>query len=135
MLGTKEVKKQLEPKIIKNIHFLYCILGCDTTSRLHGIGKRLPIKKPRESQEFEKVSEVFLKDDVLPNEIIENGEKALLILYNSKGVNSLNVLRHQRNPMNTLNPTHWGWKKENNDFFPIQTDISPAPQNLLKILR
>ena len=69
------------------------------------------------------------------------------------GVNSLNVLRHQRflnkvathlthvdpsslpptsasakfhsfrvyfqvscwkNPMNTLNPTHWGWKKENN---------------------
>ena len=42
------------------------------------------------------MSEIFLKDDVLPNEIIENGEKALLILYNSEGVNSLNVLRHQR---------------------------------------
>ena len=37
--------------------------------------------------------------------------------------------------MNTLNPTHWGWKKENNEFFPVQTDISPAPENLLKILR
>ena len=87
-------KKQLEPKIIKNI--LHCILGCDTTSCLHGIGKRLSIKKLRENQEFEKVLKVFLKDEVLPNEIIENGEKALLILYNSKGVNSLNVLCHQR---------------------------------------
>ena len=54
------------------------------------IGKRLSIKKLRENQEFEKVSEVFLKDDVLPNEIIENGEKALLILYNYKSI-SINI--------------------------------------------
>ena len=93
MWSIKEVKKQLEPKMIKNILFLHCILGCDTTSRLHGIGKRLSIKKLRENQEFEKVLEIFLKDDALPNEIIENGEKALLILYNSKDV-SIPYIEH-----------------------------------------
>ena len=117
------------------------------------------------------MSKVFLKDDVLPNEIIENGEKALLILYNSKGVNSLTVLRHQiflnkvathvdpsslpptsaaakfhsfrvyfqvscwKTPMNTLTLHIGDGKKKIMFFFSVQTDISPAPENLLKILR
>ena len=39
------VKKQLGPDICSSILFLHAILGCDTTSQLHGIGKGNSLKK------------------------------------------------------------------------------------------
>ena len=33
---------------------------------------------------------------------------------------------------NTLNPTEWGWVLQGSSLFPIKTDVSPAPEELLK---
>ena len=36
---------------------------------------------------------------------------------------------------NNLNPEDWGWKLEDGTFVPIMTDESPAPDELLNIIR
>ena len=36
---TKKVKEQLSKEVCKNLLFLHAITGCDTKSRLHGVGK------------------------------------------------------------------------------------------------
>ena len=41
----KEIKKQLPKSITDNILFIHAVLGCDTTSRLQGIGKGVGMKK------------------------------------------------------------------------------------------
>ena len=40
----KAVKKQLGPEVCSHILFLHAVLGCDTTSRLYGIGKGTSLK-------------------------------------------------------------------------------------------
>ena len=34
-----------------------------------------------------------------------------------------------------LNPAEWGWKFENEKLVPIKTDLDPAPQFLLNVIR
>ena len=34
-----------------------------------------------------------------------------------------------------LNPTDWGWKREDGKLVPIPTDLEPAPDDLLKVIR
>jgi DNA polymerase IIIc chi subunit len=34
-----------------------------------------------------------------------------------------------------LDPTLWGWKSETGQFVPVRTDMSPAPAELLAIIR
>ena len=36
---------------------------------------------------------------------------------------------------NEMNPTEWGWKKENDQLIPIMTQNSAAPEELLKIIK
>jgi len=52
-------KKQLGPEICTHILFLHAILGCDTTSHLHGIGKGNSLKKFQSSQHFREQTKVF----------------------------------------------------------------------------
>ena len=40
-----------------------------------------------------------------------------------------------RNTQCVLDPCDWGWSKTDNRFFPIEMDIPPAPQELLKVIR
>ena len=35
----------------------------------------------------------------------------------------------------SMDPLLWGWKKEGNEFVPIMSDIQPAPDTLLRIIR
>jgi len=35
---------------------------------------------------------------------------------------------------NEMNPTEWGWKKENDQLIPIMTQNNAAPDELLKII-
>ena len=43
--NVKKAKNSLGSKVYTNILFIHAILGCDTTSRLYGIGKPLALKK------------------------------------------------------------------------------------------
>ena len=34
-----------------------------------------------------------------------------------------------------MNPPEWGWKKSDEKFMPLHTDLPPAPSEILKIIR
>ena len=68
---AQSVKKQLGHQVCEHILFLYAILGCDTTSRLHGIGKGNAMKKFREGGRFCEVAEVFNLSSASKEDIAE----------------------------------------------------------------
>ena len=44
-------------------------------------------------------------------------------------------IQQWKDPKCDLNPKDWGWFVKDGGLFPILTDIEPAPQELLKIIR
>ena len=99
--GKKDVcinsmKDKLGADICESLPFLHALLGCDTTSRLHGIGKGLALKKFKNNEAFRKMSETFMTPNKTQEEVYKAGETALLIVYNAKGETSLNSFRHNK---------------------------------------
>ena len=68
---AQSVKKQLGPQVCDHILFLHAILGCDTTSRLHDIGKGNALKKFREGGRFCEVAKVFNLSSASKQDIAE----------------------------------------------------------------
>lgn len=80
--SIQKSKQLLDPRVSRHILFLHAVLGCDTTSRLFGLGKGLVPKKITSDPVFLKQAEVFNREeDVTQQDIIEAGEKALVCLY------------------------------------------------------
>ena len=73
--NIKASKEKLGSCICSKLLFIHAITGCDTTSRLYGIGKTL--SKVQCSDEFTKISEVFMQENANKDDIISVGEKAL----------------------------------------------------------
>lgn len=94
--NIKKTKRALGKEICNQILFLHAILGCNTTSRAHGIGKKTSLKKAKSSSEFAKLAAIFNKDNATLDEVIQAGEKALACLYNGRIDESLNTLRYKR---------------------------------------
>lgn len=94
--NIKATKQLLGPDICKHILFLHAILGCDTTSRLHGIGKGTSLKKFKESDIFREQAEVFYAHSASTDDVAEAGERAMVILYNGKCTDTLDMLRYHR---------------------------------------
>ena len=92
----KQTKKDLGPYICSNILFLHAFSGCDTTSRLFGIGKAAVLKKFRTNKALQQAAKVFDSDSATAEEIQLAGEKALVATYNGKKDESLNALRLSR---------------------------------------
>ena len=76
--------------------FLHAFLGCDTTSRVHGLGKGLALKKYQKDRIFCEQASVLHDEGKTEEEVITAGEKAFLSLYNSKKEETLNALRYTR---------------------------------------
>ena len=57
--NMKVLKEKLGQDVCNDIFFIHAILGCDTTSRLHGIGKGTSLKKLCESHHFLNQAKVF----------------------------------------------------------------------------
>ena len=57
--NIKAVKQQLGVSVCSNVLFLHAILGCDTTSRLYGIGKGVSLKKFITTDDFRDQALVF----------------------------------------------------------------------------
>ena len=89
----KQVKNDIGPFARKHILFLHAFLGCDTTSRIFGIGKGTILKKFNLSIALQQAANVF--DSPISNheEIASAGEKAFVALYNGKAEDSPNTLR------------------------------------------
>ena len=72
------------------------MLGCDTTSRLFGIGKGTILKKFKANVELQKAAEVFDSTLSTSSQIESAGERVLVVMYGGKNNESLNSLRHRK---------------------------------------
>ena len=77
----KVTQSELGANICNNILFIHAILGCDTTSRLYGLGKELLLKRFTSSALFRDKAEQFCKKDATVDDVIDAGEAALVCLY------------------------------------------------------
>lgn len=82
--------------VSKNILFLHAILGCDTTSGVYGMGKKLLLTKIISDSVFRDQAKVFIMSEASKDDIITAGETALVCLYNGKFHQSINVLRYEK---------------------------------------
>ena len=89
----KQVKKDVGFFTCKHILFLHAFLGCDTTSRIFGIGKSTILKKFKLSTALQQAANVFDSPISTHEEIASAGEKVFVALYNGKANDSLNALR------------------------------------------
>jgi hypothetical protein len=94
--NIKAIKEQLGSELCENILFLHGILGCDTTSRLYGIGKGASLKRFKKNAVFREQAKVFNTPSASPDNVIAAGEKALVAIYNGKPSDTLDSLRYKR---------------------------------------
>ena len=94
--NIKATKEKLGQDICSNILFIHAFLGCDTTSRLYGIGKGTSLSKFKASSMFREQAKVFNSDSASTCEVVDAGEKALILVYNGKLPDTLDSLRHKR---------------------------------------
>jgi len=81
-------------KVIKKI--IHAIAGCDTTSRLFGIGKSIPLKK-MDNEHFRQQAAVFCETELSSNDAVtEAGEKAVVCLYGGKPCERLIDVRSRK---------------------------------------
>ncbi|GFO49180.1 hypothetical protein PoB_007568500 [Plakobranchus ocellatus] len=90
------MKTHLGPLICHFLPFLHAINGCDRTSRLFGVAKRLPLKKIKTDADFKTAAETFCTKGKTTAGIIASGEKALISLYGGRAGDTLDMLRHKR---------------------------------------
>ena len=94
--NIKATKEKLGQDICSNILFIHAFLGCDTTSRLYGIGKGTSLSKFKASSMFREQAKVFNSDSASTHDVVDAGEKALVLVYNGKLTDTLDSLRHKR---------------------------------------
>ncbi len=89
---VKEVKHQFAGDVVcRNLLFLHAITGCDTTSRLYGVGKATALKKLKNAHYLMEQAKVFGCRSTV-SDIVTAGEKALVILFGGKPGISLNKM-------------------------------------------
>ena len=91
----KRTRNILGNGICKILPVLHAFSGCDTASRIYGIGKGILLKKALSEQEFRDLTAVFLQD-ATHNEIEKAGESLFVRLYNGHPDQSLDELRFQK---------------------------------------
>ena len=94
--NIKAVKQRLGPDMCQHILFLHAVLGCDTTSRLHGIGKGASLKNYQTNNSFREQAIVLHSRSASTHDVTRAGERALVIIYNGRSTDTLDSLRHQR---------------------------------------
>ena len=80
--NVRATKEKLGQDLCSNILFIHTILGCDTTSRFYGIGKGAAISKFKASSMFREQANVFHSDSASTHDVIDAGEKTLVLIYN-----------------------------------------------------
>lgn len=78
---TKDIQvvlEQLGPEVCSNILFQHAVLGCDTTSRLYGIGKGTSLKKFKSSIHFRELARAFDVQSASTDDVIAAGEQVLV---------------------------------------------------------
>lgn len=87
------VAEALSETICRVLPVVHALCGCDTTSRLYGIGKGAALRKMREDSGFLKCIEAFCCQSGGKDTISSAGGKALVYLYGGKGNDTLDGLQ------------------------------------------
>ena len=94
--NIRATKEKLGQDICNNILFIHATLGCDTTSHLYGIGKGMSLSKFKASSMFREQAKVCHSDSASTHDVIDAGEKALVLVYNGMLTETLDSLQHKR---------------------------------------
>ncbi len=80
--NIKEMRQKMGAITCRRMLFGHAILGCDTASRLYGIGKGLAVKLlVADDEDFNDAADIFLRKNATKKEIAAAGEKAIIVLY------------------------------------------------------
>ena len=91
----KRVKDQLGREVCRNLLFLHAMTGCDTASRLYGVGKATALKKFENVPCFREQANTFSCHSAL-SDVVAAGDEALVALLGGKPGVGLDSLRYQR---------------------------------------
>ena len=78
--NIKKTKSALGLDVCSGILYMHALLGCDTTSRVHGIGKGVAVKKFQKNALFRDQAKVFNNTAASKDEVIAAGERSLVCL-------------------------------------------------------
>lgn len=87
------MRERLGDEICFLLPFIHAICGCDTTSRLFGIGKGTALKKAQTDSYFRQQANVFSKANRRAQDIRDAGEKAFVCLYGGRQNEGLDIIR------------------------------------------
>ncbi|CAG2217816.1 unnamed protein product [Mytilus edulis] len=79
----------------KVLPIIHAISGCDTTSKLYGVGKVATLKKFIDSPTLKELGEVFLKESLV-EDVKNAGEKVITFLYGGVPHEGLDILRYKK---------------------------------------
>ena len=92
----KQIQSDLGSFTCKHLLFLHAFLGCDTTSRIYGIGKGSILKKFKDSVSLQQAAIIFNDPNSTHSQVQDAGEKALVAIYGGKKTENLNMLRFRK---------------------------------------
>ena len=86
---------EMTPGINESILLQHTFLGCDTVSRIFGIGKSKLMSNTHLLTLCKEATKIFYSAESTKEEIENTGVKLLLAIYNKSNVDSLNKLRYK----------------------------------------
>ena len=89
-----EVQSQMGTQVCARILFMNACFGCDTTSSIHGFGKKQAFKWISESNVAAHEALQFYREDLTPRAIEEAGEKLFKDLYKCPQNKSVSSMRY-----------------------------------------
>lgn len=169
----QKTKSLLKEDKCRMVPFVHAMTGCDTTSRMFGIGKSTIWQKLKKDTHLLKQVDTFLEPDMSQKQIIKAGEIIISSLYGGATGEGLDELRYRKfaskvvqstvplqvhtlpptsaaasfhsmrvylqtqvwiSESQSIDPLNWGWEEKHGHFVPIKTNVSPAPDKLLKVI-
>ena len=93
-LDVGELQQRLDADLLKTLLFVHAVCGCDSTSRLFGVGKVAAAHKLKQISFLE--SALVFSRDATREEVATAGTEAIAVLYGAEAGTDLNSLRYQR---------------------------------------
>ena len=91
----KVIKQMLGDNICHSLLFLHAFTGCDTTSRILGLGKKSALHKMmKEDSVLQSYARVFFTPKPYPAVIVSTGCKSMIASFNAKPGDSIRDLRN-----------------------------------------
>ena len=97
-----KTKTVLGEDLCYQLPFIHALTGCDTTSRLFGIGKPFALKKIKSDEYLQEQAQIFMSANMTKDVIIKAGEEALVSLYGGIPLEGLDLLRWRKFTAKTM---------------------------------